>query len=110
MTGCAGSIGSRRPLAVSTQPVPVALPVQRRLGAGLLDEGDVRAVADRGSVDLEGGELDRVAGALVVVGEAAGGAPISYSPASIATISGPLGALRPRCGRNCVRCDLGGSS
>ena len=69
-TGASGSTGSRRPIAVRSQPLDVALPVHRRLGAGLLHERDIRRIGDRGSIDLEGGELDRVAGALVVVGEA----------------------------------------
>ena len=73
MTGWAGSIGSRPPIAVQhPSPLAVALPVQRRLGAGLLHELEIRGVGDRSSIDLEGGELDRVAGALVVVGEAVG--------------------------------------
>ena len=73
---------------------PVPLPVHRRLGAGVLDEGGVFAVGDRQAVDLEGGELDRVAAALVVVGEALveGRAPISCSPASSATASDAAGA------------------
>ena len=60
MTGCAGSIGVARPAGGVDPALAVALPVQRRLGAGVLHEGDVRAVGDRGSIDLEGGELDRV--------------------------------------------------
>ena len=58
--------------------VAVALPVHRRLGAGVGDELGEGAVGDRGAVDREGVELDLVARALVVVGEAGRGpAPIS---------------------------------
>ena len=72
MTGCVG-VDRLAPAARGVDPaaVAVALPVQRRLGAGVLHERGVRAVGDRGSIDLEGGQLDRVARALVVVGEAA---------------------------------------
>ena len=71
--------------------VSFALPVRRRLGAGLCEELGVRRVGDRGAVDLEGGQLDRVAAALVVIGEAAVGGPDLVLPASIAIVSGPRG-------------------
>ena len=66
-----GRAAPRRPRRSAHPAAPVALPVQRRLGAGLLHELGIGAVGDRGSIDLEGGELDAVAAALVVVGEAA---------------------------------------
>jgi hypothetical protein len=62
------------PPASGVDPAVFAfLPVERRLGAGVLHEGDIRAVRDGGSIDLEGVELDRVSRPLVVVGEAAAG-------------------------------------
>ncbi len=50
--------------------VALSLPVHRRLGARVGDELGVGAVGDRGAVDLERRQLDRVARPLVVVGEA----------------------------------------
>ncbi len=70
MTGGPGRRGRGGPSPATPSRPRRRLPVHRRLGPRLLDEGDVGAVGHRGSVDLEGGELDRVAGPLVVVGEA----------------------------------------
>ncbi len=53
-------------------PFPAALPVHRRPGPGCLDVLGVGRVGDRGSVDLERGQLDLVPGPLVVVGKAPG--------------------------------------
>ncbi len=74
-----GRVDRRPPAHRGADPgaVAVALPVQRRLRSGRLHELGVRSVADRGSIDLEGSQLDPVAPALVVVGEAAvGGADL----------------------------------
>ena len=105
MTGCRGStsLGAahRRP---DPAALAVALPVHRRLGAGLLHEGDVVAVGDRGPVDPERRQLDRVAGPLVVVGEALGRrADLALS----ALDQDHLGALGDRLGRGRA-VDLGG--
>ena len=75
-------------------PLAVALPVARRLGARIGDVLREGSVGDRRAVDLERLQHDRVPRALVVVGEPVRpAAPISCSPPSTATISGPSPTL-----------------
>ena len=69
--------------------IPIALPVHRRIGSGLLQIGHVRGIGHRGSIEQEGGQLDPVPGPLVVIREPnVGRADLVRSP-STSTISGP---------------------